>query len=446
VTLPALGASADAAQAAPRDATKAGAGPLRIMVVEDNPDTAESFGLLLRLSGHDVRVMPRAVDALRLLEEFVADVAFLDIGLPGMDGFELARRLRTDPRVQGMVLVALTGYGRDEDRDEARRAGFDHHMTKPVDIDQLLALLNAIAPAARPARVVRRRSTSRAVTLLVRLRAGAFGLGERAFCGGLRGLGCGGSRQTRSASALALAGLRLRGPELRFDAMPLRSPAGGLRLAALALARSAASAAARPRPAALVLAGRYPTQRRRGTSIRDGSRIDGFEAGRIAVGRQRARRIGLEAAGGGQRRERRRHAAEDRFVRAVARLLQDAASALPQRCERVAIRGHRLAVAFADALRRREQLVERVARLPPELIDRPRRRGRSAQRGQLRRACRVTVGAERRRQPLRSATSGRAVPGRAPRGSVRMRSCSRVATQFASGHTAPRRRDARARP
>jgi len=154
VTLPALGASADTAHPAPRDATDAGVGPLRIMVVEDNPDTAESFGLLLRLSGHDVRVMPRAVDALRLLDEFVADVAFLDIGLPGMDGFELARRLRTDPRVQGMVLVALTGYGRDEDRDEARRAGFDHHMTKPVDIDQLLALLNAVLPAARPARVV----------------------------------------------------------------------------------------------------------------------------------------------------------------------------------------------------------------------------------------------------------------------------------------------------
>jgi CheY-like chemotaxis protein len=98
--------------------------------------------------------MPRAVDALRLLDEFVADVAFLDIGLPGMDGFELARRLRSDPRVQSMVLVALTGYGRDEDRDEARRAGFDHHMTKPVDIDQLLALLNTVTPAAMAPRVV----------------------------------------------------------------------------------------------------------------------------------------------------------------------------------------------------------------------------------------------------------------------------------------------------
>jgi CheY-like chemotaxis protein len=149
VTLPALVASADATHPASRDATGAGTGPLRIMVVEDNPDTAESFGLLLQLSGHDVRVLPRAVDALRLLDEFVADVAFLDIGLPGMDGFELARRLRTDPRVQSMVLVALTGYGRDEDRDEARRAGFDHHMTKPVDIDQLLALLNTVAPAAK---------------------------------------------------------------------------------------------------------------------------------------------------------------------------------------------------------------------------------------------------------------------------------------------------------
>jgi CheY-like chemotaxis protein len=86
------------------------------------------------------------VDALRLLDEFVADVAFLDIGPPGHGRLRARARLRTDPRVQGMVLVALTGYGRDEDRDEARRAGFDHHMTKPVDIDQLLALLNAVAP------------------------------------------------------------------------------------------------------------------------------------------------------------------------------------------------------------------------------------------------------------------------------------------------------------
>jgi len=153
VTLPAITATADASSPAAR-AAAAGTGPLRIMVVEDNPDTAESFGLLLRLSGHDVRVLPRAVDALRLLDEFVADVAFLDIGLPGMDGFELARRLRTDARVQGMVLVALTGYGRDEDRDEARRAGFDHHMTKPVDVDQLVGLLHTVAPAAGPARVM----------------------------------------------------------------------------------------------------------------------------------------------------------------------------------------------------------------------------------------------------------------------------------------------------
>jgi CheY-like chemotaxis protein len=147
VVLPALSKTAATSRATSVPSDGAGSGPLRIMVVEDNPDSAESFGTLLRLSGHDVRVLSRGVDSLRLLDDFVADVAFLDIGLPGMDGLELARRLRSDPRTDGMVLVALTGYGSDGDRDQTRRAGFDHHLTKPVDVESLEALLGTVTAA-----------------------------------------------------------------------------------------------------------------------------------------------------------------------------------------------------------------------------------------------------------------------------------------------------------
>ena len=147
VTLPALPASAQLARPqAPR--LTGGSRPLRIMLVEDNPDAAESFTLLLELGGHEVRAADEAREALRLVEDFVPDLAFVDVGLPGIDGYELATRLRAHPSCQSSVLVALTGYGRDEDKRRASEAGFDHHMTKPVDfeaVDHLLA--NVSAPA-----------------------------------------------------------------------------------------------------------------------------------------------------------------------------------------------------------------------------------------------------------------------------------------------------------
>jgi CheY-like chemotaxis protein len=147
VTLPALPASAQLARRqAPR--LTGGSRPLRIMLVEDNPDAAESFTLLLELGGHEVRAAHEALEALRLVEGFVPDLAFVDVGLPGIDGYELATRLRAHPSCQSSVLVALTGYGRDEDKRRASEAGFDHHMTKPVDfeaVDHLLA--NVSAPA-----------------------------------------------------------------------------------------------------------------------------------------------------------------------------------------------------------------------------------------------------------------------------------------------------------
>ena len=107
---------------------------LRILVVEDNPDTRESFELLLALDGHDVRATASGVKTLRLLDDFRPDAAFIDLGLPDMDGYELARRLRADPRTSSALLVAVSGYGRDEDKAACARAGFDGHLTKPVEL------------------------------------------------------------------------------------------------------------------------------------------------------------------------------------------------------------------------------------------------------------------------------------------------------------------------
>jgi PAS domain S-box-containing protein len=136
ITLPV----AQAAQAhRPREttypvATASEARALRILVVEDNPDTRESLEVLLELDGHEVRAVASGVKTLRLLDDFRPDVAFIDLGLPDMDGYELARRLRADPRTTSALLVAVSGYGRDEDKVACRHAGFDGHLTKPVEL------------------------------------------------------------------------------------------------------------------------------------------------------------------------------------------------------------------------------------------------------------------------------------------------------------------------
>ncbi len=114
----------------------------RILVVDDNRDAAESLALLLRLGGHEVRTAhdgPAALDAAR---GFRPGLVLLDLGLPGMDGLEVARRLREDYPRQEMVLVALTGYGTENDRRQTHEAGFDDHFVKPVEPESLLRLLN----------------------------------------------------------------------------------------------------------------------------------------------------------------------------------------------------------------------------------------------------------------------------------------------------------------
>ncbi len=126
-------------------------GPMRVLVVEDNEDTAESFRMLLELNGHVVRVARDGVEGLRAFEEFAPEVAFVDLGLPGIDCFGVAERVRA---IAGRhpVLVAISGYGRDEDKRRALDAGFDAHMTKPVDHDRIEAFLREIAASPRDGR------------------------------------------------------------------------------------------------------------------------------------------------------------------------------------------------------------------------------------------------------------------------------------------------------
>jgi signal transduction histidine kinase len=105
----------------------------RVLVADDNHDSAESLGMLLEMAGHEVRLAYDGQEALESADRFLPDVMLLDIGLPKLDGFEVASRLRKDNRYDSMLLVAVTGYGTDSDRERARAAGFDHHLVKPVD-------------------------------------------------------------------------------------------------------------------------------------------------------------------------------------------------------------------------------------------------------------------------------------------------------------------------
>ncbi len=121
----------------------------RVLIVEDNADTAESLAMLLRLDGAEVQIASDGPQALDVVAEYQPTVVLLDIGLPGMDGFELARRLRAHPSTADAFLVALTGYGQADDRSRAQEAGLDHHLVKPVDYTTLRDLLASLpAPVA----------------------------------------------------------------------------------------------------------------------------------------------------------------------------------------------------------------------------------------------------------------------------------------------------------
>ncbi|MGQ0750957.1 MAG: hybrid sensor histidine kinase/response regulator [Betaproteobacteria bacterium] len=131
--------AANAAGAAPR-----GSAPSRrVLVVDDNADAANTLCTILELFGHTVRCVYDGTSALATAESFRPDVILLDIGLPGMDGYEVARLIRAHPGLRTTKLIAVTGYGQNADRARSLEAGFDHHLTKPVDADKLHQLLRS---------------------------------------------------------------------------------------------------------------------------------------------------------------------------------------------------------------------------------------------------------------------------------------------------------------
>jgi PAS domain S-box-containing protein len=127
---------------APRAAAGATPARRRILVVDDNRDAAESLAMLLELGGDETRVVHDGLAALDAAEEMRPDVVLLDLGLPRLDGIEVARRLRATEACRHVLLIALTGWGQDDDRRKSSAAGFDHHLVKPVDHETLLALLD----------------------------------------------------------------------------------------------------------------------------------------------------------------------------------------------------------------------------------------------------------------------------------------------------------------
>jgi two-component system CheB/CheR fusion protein len=116
----------------------------RILVVDDNADAAESLAMMLQLNGHEVRTALDGPAALEAARAFKPQFVLLDIGLPGMSGYEVAGRLRQRPETQKAVLIAVTGYSQAEDRQRSKEAGFDHHLAKPVTLDELNAALNSL--------------------------------------------------------------------------------------------------------------------------------------------------------------------------------------------------------------------------------------------------------------------------------------------------------------
>jgi CheY-like chemotaxis protein len=141
--------------------------PLRILAVDDNQDAAESLALLLGLGGHVTQVVVNGDEALAAAQSFRPDVAFLDLGLGGVNGLDLARAFRADPVLTRVYLVALTGWGRADDRARSKDAGFDVHLTKPIDAQTLDQTLSGAVqrqlsqtPAQQPANALRANRTS----------------------------------------------------------------------------------------------------------------------------------------------------------------------------------------------------------------------------------------------------------------------------------------------
>ena len=118
---------------------------LRVLVVDDSEDTVYGFSLLLKASGHDVRTAHDGLTAVQVATDFRPELIFLDIGLPGLNGYQVAKRIRQNPDLKHVILVALTGYGQESDRETSRQAGFNHHLVKPARFEQLQKILATVA-------------------------------------------------------------------------------------------------------------------------------------------------------------------------------------------------------------------------------------------------------------------------------------------------------------
>ena len=118
---------------------------LRVLVVDDNVDTVLSFTMLLQASGHDAQAAHDGPTAVQAALDYRPDVMLLDIGLPGLNGYEVAKRIRQQPDLKNVVLVALTGYGQEADRQTSLQAGFNQHLVKPVPFDQLQQILATVS-------------------------------------------------------------------------------------------------------------------------------------------------------------------------------------------------------------------------------------------------------------------------------------------------------------
>jgi CheY-like chemotaxis protein/two-component sensor histidine kinase len=135
---------------APAEASPPTGPSLRVLVVDDNVDTAESMAMLLKASGHDTRTAHDGPTGLKAVIDYGPDVVLLDIGLPELDGFQVAKRIREHPKHKNAVLVAMTGYGQEADCQQSREAGFDHHLVKPADFGKVQQILATISEKARP--------------------------------------------------------------------------------------------------------------------------------------------------------------------------------------------------------------------------------------------------------------------------------------------------------
>ena len=133
-------------EAAPLPSSKTSASssaiPVRVLVVDDNRDSAESLALVLKTAGHEVRIANAPAEALKIMPSFLPKIIILDIGLPEMDGYELCRRMCERFDLTGVMLIALTGWGQMQDLQMSKRAGFHHHLVKPIDPGYLINLLD----------------------------------------------------------------------------------------------------------------------------------------------------------------------------------------------------------------------------------------------------------------------------------------------------------------